>query len=437
MTVRPRERIEVVRRGRAELRAPALAPEAAVRAAIARSPFHARRIPDATRPLSALPVMEKGDLAGAYADPRLTPAALDAHVAGLTGPDPLLFGEYRVLTTGGTSGATAYVPFDRDSWLTVLAAYARIGISHGFPPRLPRVRIAQVTAGGPLHMTHRIATSNRSPAYVTRQFAVTSPVAEIAAGLQAFRPDVLSGYPTLIAALAEEQRAGRLEIAPRFVFCGSEQLTPALRGAIRAVWTEPFDVYATTETGGVLAIECEAHAGLHLREEICVVEVVDDEDRPVADGGAGTALLATTAANRTLPLVRYRIDDAVTVTSEPCACGRPGRRIVALRGRQEDALTLAGAGGAPVRVHPNLFEEPIEERPEVARYQVVHRPEAIAVSVVARAGDGPWTTELAAELERRLRGAGAAPPPVRVEVVAELTRPASVGGKLRLVRSER
>jgi phenylacetate-CoA ligase len=451
------ERVDVIRRGRSEVALSrssreALEAEQARRlaglldTARASSPFHRERLggagPLGIAELPQLPVMHKRDLIDSFeeiaTDRRLTGAALEQHMRGIAAGDPLLFGEYRVMNTGGTSGTSTYVPFDRSSWHSVLAPYVSLALSAGFGPRVfPRWRTASVTAGGPLHMTNRMATSNRSPIYPTLRLDVTTPISQLADALERFRPHVLTGYPSVIAALAEEQATGRMRIEPRWVLCGSEQLLARDRAAIRDAWCEPLDVYATTETGGVLASECPAHEGLHLREETCIVEAVDARERPVADGEPAAGLLVTSWVNQTVPIVRYLIDDPVTIVSEPCACGRSTRRIVSLTGRQEDTIRLSGADGAIVAVHPNHFEETIEERSEVARYQVVHCAEAITVSVVSREGYGSeWTHELAGTLASRLRELGAQPPPVQVELVDELTRPANAGAKLKVVRSE-
>jgi phenylacetate-CoA ligase len=387
--------------------------------------------------------MYKQDLAESFdhltTDRRLTTSVIARHLQGMSEPDPLLLEEYRVLASGGTSGIATYVPYDRSSWLSVLAGNVRLASSHGFGPRLlPRRRMAQITAGGALHMTHRMATSNKSPAYATLRLDVTAPVSDLAAALEKFRPDVLTGYPSVIAALAEEQRAGRLDISPQWIFCGSEQFVPSARASMRDAWgIEPYDVYATTETGGVLAFECPAHEGLHIREEACVVEAVDGDELPVGDGESASGLLVTSWVNRTLPLIRYRLDDQMILTSAPCRCGRQSKRIVKLSGRAEDTLRLADAAGREILVHPNTFEETIEERPEISRYQVLQRPDSITVSAVAREpASTDWTTELAAEIQTRLRTLGAEPPPIHVNIVSELDRPATIGAKFKLIRSD-
>jgi phenylacetate-coenzyme A ligase PaaK-like adenylate-forming protein len=451
------ERVEVFRRARTELAGRRLTRDEIVadqeaslatllRHAIASSPFHrdrlGRRASWRVNELPQIPVMRKEDLVASFesvvADRRLTLATLAEHAAAMHGEDPLLFEEFRVLTTGGTSGVTTYVPFDRASWLSVLAPPFSFSLERGFKPRLfPRRRVALISAGGPLHMTNRTAASNRSPVFAQLRLDVTTPLAQISAELDRFRPELISGYPSVIAALAAEQLAGKLNISPHLISCTSEQLTAGARTTIRKAWTEPFDIYSTTETGGMLAIECDAHEGLHLREDTCIVEVVDEEDRPVPDGERGSALLVTSWLNRTLPLIRYRIEDSVLVSSDPCPCGRATRRILELGGRREDTLKLPGIGGGMVPVHPNHFEEAIEKRQEVAQYQVVHRADAITVAIVERAGGGSeWTDELAGDLGARLRALGADPPPIRVELVEELSRPDTPGAKLRVVRSE-
>ncbi len=392
-----REKVAVVRHGRREAAADVRPRElidrhqerelqALLKLAQERCPFHEPRLPPqgvaSAAALEELPVMYKRDLAESFdqltTDRRLTMSGIARHLQAESGPDPLLLGEYRVLASGGTSGIATYVPFDRLSWQRVLAAYVTLASSHGFGPRMPpRRRMAQITAGGALHMTNRMATSNRSPAYATLRLDLTAPVSELARALQSFRPDFLSGYPSVIAALAEEQRAGRLDIAPQWVFCSSEQFLPSARASMREVWgIEPFDLYATTETGGVLAFECAAHEGLHIREDSCIVEAVDDDDLPVGDREPASGLLVTSWLNRTLPLIRYRLDDEMTLTSEPCRCGRESKRIVKLSGRAEDTIRLVNADGRAILVHPNVFEETIEERPEVARYQVLQRPDS-------------------------------------------------------------
>ncbi len=440
-----REEVGAERRSRAEIEAhQGLELHELLQHARANSSFHGDRLGGLDgAPLGDLPIMRKSDLIDSFdeltTDRRLTKQALEQHVSEMSGEDPLLFGEYRVVGSGGTSGVSCFLAFDRRSWLSVLSPYIGIAAAYGFSPRvLPRYRIAQLTAGGPLHMTNRMASTNRSPAYASLRLDVTSPATALADTLAQFRPDVLTGYPSVIAALAEEQLDGRLDIHPRWILCGSEQLLPSYRSKMREAWAiEAYDFYATTETGGVLAYECPAHEGLHIREDACIAEAVDENQRPVPDGQPATGLLVTSWLNRTVPIIRYLIDDPVTLAGEPCRCGRSSKRILKLTGRLEDTIILDGRDGRHVRVHPNHFEETIEERAEIARYQVLHQPHQITVSAVTRNGyDEDWVGPLTEALAVRLRSLGADPPPIRVKIVGDLERPDTIGAKLKVIRSE-
>lgn len=410
----------------------------------ANSPFHRRRLGAArdVESLRSVPVLERTEMMAhfddAVTDRRLTRAKVNDHVATMVGTDPMLLDEFRVLTTGGTSGVATYVPFNRTSWINVVSAYPQLSAVYGFPPRaFPRRRLALLTAGGPLHMTYRAAETNRSPVMAMMRLDVTSPIAELGRALESFEPDLIVGYPSVLAALAEAVAAGRFTIRPAGVSSSSEQLRPAMLETISRVWPTPYNVYATTETAGPLAFECTARDGLHIREDWNVVEVVDPDDQPVPDGTTGASLLVTSWINPTMPIIRYRLDDQVAITSEPCLCGRPSRRITALTGRVEDTVRLSDRAGNVVPVHPNHFEETIEGRPGVGQYQVLHRPDSITVSVVPTA-DAPigWDDSLRSELERRIAGVGAVVPPIHVVAVADLPRPATNAAKLQIVRSE-
>jgi len=71
------------------------------------------------------------------------------------------------------------------------------------------------------------------------RFPVTWPIAEIAAGLNAYRPTTLVGYASALTVLAAEARAGRLRIAPRRIVSTAEPLAPHARSAIEQAFGAP------------------------------------------------------------------------------------------------------------------------------------------------------------------------------------------------------
>ncbi|CAN5720818.1 hypothetical protein BH24ACT3_BH24ACT3_09090 [soil metagenome] len=210
------------------------------------------------------------------------------------------------------------------------------------------------------------------------------PVAELVARLGEWRPHVLGAYASMLGVLADEQRAGRLEVAPRRVVSGSEVLTAGARRRLVEAWGPVvFDQYATTE-GGIVASECAAHAGMHALDHV-VLESVDGAGQPVADGTFGAKLLLTVLSSRTLPLIRYELSDSVCLTADPCPCGRPSPRVMAIGGRARELVHLPGAG-APVVVHPVVFTRVMDGAP-VGRWQVVVDADRLRVLVTGAAPD--------------------------------------------------
>src|SRR5262249_15199090 len=72
--------------------------------------------------------------------------------------------------------------------------------------------------------------------------------------------------------------------APRVATTRSEVRPPEMEQRIAAAWgVAPFNVYASTETG-LIAVDCDRHAGLHVFEDYVLLEAVDADGRPVPDG---------------------------------------------------------------------------------------------------------------------------------------------------------
>jgi phenylacetate-CoA ligase len=144
--------------------------------------------------------------------------------------------------------------------------------------------MAVVSSTAAWHQFSRVAATVRSPFIVSERLGAASPLADIVDRLNDLRPDVLMAYASMIRALADEQLAGRLRIAPRAVNSSSEVLTAeACAMATCALSVSPFNVYAAIETGGIAA-EFHQHRGMHLFEDLVIPEVVDDNYRPVRPG---------------------------------------------------------------------------------------------------------------------------------------------------------
>ena len=227
-------------------------------------------------------------------------------------------------------------------------------------------------------MSRRGAASLDMGIHRLLSLAVTQPLGELVSRLNEFRPDFLNLYPSTAGLLADEQLAGRLRLDLTGLSTSSEPLTPTLRERLeRAFGVSPTDFYATTE--GLWGNECEA-GSMHLFDDMCIVENVDEDGAPVPAGEIGSRLLVTNLFNPVQPLIRFELTDLVAIEPDPCPCGRTLIRLRSLEGRAEDVLRLGG-----VTVHPLQFAV-VTADPDVREFQVVQEGEALRLRVALRDG---------------------------------------------------
>ena len=405
--------------------------------AVAQSPYYRDRIgfvPDSDIRLEALPVLTKTTLMNEFdrivTDRRLRLADVERHLAGDRAGDAIL-GEYRAFATGGTTGERAIVLYDPPAWETIVANVQRWLAVMGVDPKARNVGIGAPT---PLHLTNRVFPEIRTADLDAPRLSVTMPMAEIVAALNTYRPDMLLTYPSLLRRIAEEQRDGRLRIAPRLLCSAAETLTSDVRELVRHSWgIDLFDSYGTTETA-LIGIDCPEHAGIHVAEDLLVYEVVDHDNGAVAPGNVGEKVLVTTLFNRVLPLIRYEISDLVTLADGPCRCGRSLLRLATIGGRREDVLELPARGGRRVKLHAVRLRGPLLQIAEVRQFQVTPLPAGLCIRVaLRRAADQEKTLRsVRRAVERELDDVGAIVETLTVETVGRIDR-AGTGAKEKLV----
>jgi phenylacetate-coenzyme A ligase PaaK-like adenylate-forming protein len=410
---------------------------ALIRHAVERSPYYRATLgPGAERAdLSELPTLSKRvlmeQLDRIVTDRRLRLADLEPFLARADA-GALYLGEYRLFSTAGTTGVPGLFVYSQQEfahWVSVcIRSFARLGMT-------PNTRIVGVGAPGSLHISQQVIAAMQAVRGGAPSVSVTTPLDELVAALNAYRPEVIGGYASVMGALAEEQRQGRLAISPRVVLTTSEVLTDDVAARIASTWTTPVQGYFSTEVL-VIASGSLDHVGLHVCEE-AIVEVVDEANRPVAPGTLGSKVLLTNLVNRTQPLIRYELSDAVQLATDPDPSGRPYDRIERIDGRSDEVLSLQRrGGGAAVSVHPYRLRAPFVRLLDVLQYQIVHRGDGLTVRIVVRPGAPRDVVELVrARIEDVLADADAACA-VRVEVVDGIAREPGPAAKVKLVRSE-
>ena len=407
-----------------------------IRHAVASSPYYREVLgPGAeSADLADLPTLTKTVLMEEFdrvvTDRRLRLAELEPFLEAADAGG-LYLGEYRIFSTSGTTGVPGLFPYSQAEfahWVSVFVrSFARLGMTG-------ETRIAGIGAPGALHLSRQVIAAMMAGRTGSSRLSVTTPLDEMAAALEAYQPEVIGGYPSVIALLAEEQLQGRLAISPRVVLTSSEVLTDDAAARIEAAWSKPVQGYFSTEVG-VIAAGSLDHVGLHVCEE-AIVEVVDEDNRPVPPGTLGSKVLLTNLVNYAQPLIRYELSDSVELAAGPDPSGRPYDRIVRIDGRSDDVLRLPAKGGGTVVVHPYRIRAPFVQLLDVLQYQVVQRENGLVVRVVPRAGDERGLEERVRRAICAALAAAGAASWIRVELVDAIEREPGHAAKVKLVVSE-
>ncbi len=194
---------------------------------------------------------------------------------------------------------------------------------------------------------------------------VLDPMDKIVQELNGFQPAMLGSYPSTLELLMREQKEGRLHISPVLIMPGGEYLREDLRSQLAQAFNCYVQTnYACTEAG-VIACECEA-GRLHINEDWCIVEAVDENNTPVPDGTQSQKVLITNLANYTQPFIRYELNDRIIIHNDPCSCGKAFRWLE-IEGRNDEVLTFDNA----VQVAPMALFALLKPIHEIKRYQLV------------------------------------------------------------------
>ncbi|MCX6279731.1 MAG: AMP-binding protein [Bacteroidetes bacterium] len=101
-----------------------------------------------------------------------------------------------------------------------------------------------------------------------------------------------------------------------------------------------FSTYASTEMATSFT-ECSQGIGGHHHPELIIVEFLDDNNNPVAEGEPGEVTI-TTLGVEGMPLLRFKTGDICYHHTEPCKCGRNTIRLGPIFGRKNQMIKYKG-----------------------------------------------------------------------------------------------
>ena len=248
---------------------------------------------------------------------------------------------FATVSTSGTSGSPMQVVFDADGRQATYAEWRRYHDWLGLPERFRSVRFSGRIIVDPSATTPPFWAYNRvdqqlfMSTYHLKQDYLPAYIAK----LNAFKPELIDGYPSAIYILAQAllERGLKLEFTPAAISLTAETLMDYQRQVIEnAFGCKVYNQYASSE-GAPWIAECKA-GQYHLWLDTGVFEFIDpqplDADTEMAE------LVVTSFRNFKTPLIRYRIGDYVQTYKHPpvCPCGAPYPVIKGIIGRNDDIL---------------------------------------------------------------------------------------------------
>ncbi len=301
------------------------------------------------RSLNELPILEKSDVLKRFQDFN-TQSFTRANVRASLETDCKI----QDFTTGASSGTSGnrglFVISDaeRFRWLGSIVAKTIPNLLL----RRPRVAVLlpQTT---PLY-----DSANEASPITLCVFDLNSGLENWVADLEDFAPNVLVAPPKVLRHLAETQV--RLDL--QRVFSASETLDPADRPIIEA-WAQSdlHQIYMASE--GLFAVSCKL-GRLHLAEDSVFFEF-----SPVGDGLVNP--IVSCFRRSTQILARYRMNDLLRLSDQPCPCGSAFQAVDEIIGRMDDCFRLHKAGQAILVTPDTLRTAVVSADPSINDFRLI------------------------------------------------------------------
>lgn len=289
-----------------------------------RSPFYRDRIRPVETPeeLAELPLLDK-DQVREHTPPRGRGL--------LTGP----LRAASVFKSGGTTGKPRYSFFSRADWRRLARSAGRTLWAGGLRPG---DRVANLFAVGELYASFLAMDRGlEEVGAVSFPFSFRASQEQVLEHLADFGIDCVMGIASMMVRLCDA--AADAGVPVRKIFYAAEHLYPGDRRRLEERLSP--EVIATAGyaavDAGMIGYQCPACAGSvhHVLPGSAVVEILDEEGRPAAEG----EVVVTHLERFLMPVIRYRVGDRARWVPGSCPCGRLSPRFELL-GRGDDQLRI-------------------------------------------------------------------------------------------------
>ncbi len=283
----------------------------------------------------------------AVTDPAIRRDAVEEFMKDRANLGRFFRGRYCVSHTSGSQGQPLVLIQDRRCLEILFAisaaranAQGRPGLREGMRRLFQPIHMAVVSMVGFSASGHAFTFMPAVTGGFVRMTRLSPTQPDLIDRLNELQPNSLIAYPSILDWLAGQAHHTRL--APHLLQVGSfgERLTESARQRIKQAFGVPvYDHYGVGECL-FLADGCPTDGGFHINSDWAILEVVDKDYHPVPVGQQGAKILVTNLANTVQPIIRYEVDDLVTLADRPCSCGSRLPRIEQVDGRSDEVMWI-------------------------------------------------------------------------------------------------
>ncbi len=310
--------------------------------------------------LSALPTLHRDDI-------REHLKEMTWHACPKGGPQPY--------STGGSSGKALQFYFDRFRQAADQAARWRARNWWNIRPGDTEILLW----GAPVELNaqHRLrqfrdALLNQ---YMLNAFDMTTATMDnYIDTIRRLQPACLYGYAGSLALLARHLLDKGLSATDlnlknlKVIFVTGEVLLQPDRNLIEQAFAAPVAIEYGCRDGGLLAHACP-QGNLHVPAENVIVEILDQNNNPVAPGQLGEVVVTHLEAFA-MPLIRYRVGDlARQGENTTCPCGLHSPTLTEIQGRTTDQI-VTRQGNQLKRMHALSLIYVLRETKGLRRFRI-------------------------------------------------------------------
>lgn len=210
---------------------------------------------------------------------------------------------------------------------------------------------------------------------------------EIKKQLEKIKPNVISAPPSMLKIIAKEVENGRLSISPKRLISYAEILYPDVKNYLVKVFKcSVHQIYKCTE--GPIAISCK-YGNLHINEDLMLVETLNNDGTITPPEQPCQKLIVTDLHKKSQPIIRYELNDIITISRDKCRCGSSFRVIKNIQSRADDLFWAKNVKTDEWQyIFPDYISRAIITASEdIDEYQVIQNsPDDVLVRIQLRNG---------------------------------------------------